>query len=135
MDAAMTIGQLARSVNLSGSTIRFYERKGLLRPTGRTPGNYRYYGPEALERLTFIRTAQASGFELADIKAMLAFQEGRVASCAGVLDLVNSRLGNVRGQLRRLRHLERVLIGFQHACQKRPGKKSCPVLETLTPPR
>ena len=78
----MTIGQLARSVGVPDSTIRFYERSGLLRPAGRTAGNYRYYGPDAGDRLTFIRAAQAVGFELSDIKSMLAFQDGRVAPCA-----------------------------------------------------
>jgi len=129
----MTIGQLAKSVGVSDSTIRFYERLGLLRPTGRTASNYRYYGPDAGDRLTFIRAAQAAGFELTDIKSMLAFQDGRVAPCAEVLDLVHARLGGVRSQLRKLRHVEHVLVQFQHACEGRPRRRGCPVLETLSP--
>ena len=134
MQRGMTIGQLARSVGVPDSTIRFYERLGLLRPTGRTPTNYRYYGPDAGDRLTFIRAAQASGFDLNDIKSMLAFQDGHVAPCAEVLNLIDARLTNVRGQLRKLRHVERVLIHFQRACERRPRRKPCPVLETLSPP-
>lgn len=65
---------------------------------------------------------------------MLAFQDGRVAPCAEVLSLVNARLASVRGQLRKLRHVERVLIEFQHACERRPRTRACPVLETLSPP-
>jgi DNA-binding transcriptional MerR regulator len=129
----MTIGQLAKSVGVPDSTIRFYERMGLLRPAGRTAANYRHYGPEARERLTFIRAAQAAGFELADIKSMLAFQDGRITPCGEVLALVNSRLSSVRGQLRKLRHVEHVLVQFQHACEQRPRRKRCPVLETLSP--
>lgn len=129
----MTIGQLAKSVGVPDSTIRFYERMGLLRPAGRTAANYRHYGAEASERLTFIRAAQAAGFELTDIKSMLAFQDGRVAPCGEVLALVNSRLSSVRGQLRKLRHVEHVLIQFQHACERRPRRRGCPVLEILSP--
>lgn len=55
----MTIGQLARTVGVADPTIRFYERQGLLRPAGRTASNCRCYGPEAGDRLTFIRAAQA----------------------------------------------------------------------------
>jgi DNA-binding transcriptional MerR regulator len=133
MKEGMTIGQLARSVNLADSTIRFYEREGLLRPAGRTPGNYRFYGSEARDRLAFIRAAQAAGFELADIKSMLAFQDGRIAPCAEVLQLVNTRLDSVRAQLRKLRHVESVLVEFQRACTRRPWAKACPVIETLSP--
>ena len=129
----MTIGQLAKSVGVPDSTIRFYERVGLLRPAGRTTTNYRYYRPEASERLSFIRSAQAAGFELTDIKSMLAFQDGRVAPCSEVLSLVTARLKGVRGQLRKLRHVEHVLVQFQQACERRPGRKGCPVLETLAP--
>jgi MerR family transcriptional regulator, mercuric resistance operon regulatory protein len=133
MERGMTIGQLAHSVGVPDSTIRFYERLGLLRPRGRTATNYRFYGPDAGDRLTFIRAAQAAGFELADVKSMLAFQDGRVAPCAEVRDLVTVRLKGVRGQLRKLRHVERVLVLFKQACEQRSRRKGCPVLETLSP--
>ena len=133
MERGMTIGQLAKAVGVPDSTIRFYERQGLLRPAGRTTGNYRYYDPEAGDRLTFIRAAQAAGFELTDIKSMLAFQDGRVAPCGEVLGLVNARLEGVRGQLRKLRHVEHVLVQFQHACKRRSRRIGCPVLESLSP--
>lgn len=129
----MTIGQLARSVGVPDSTIRFYERSGLLRPTGRTAGNYRYYDQDVGERLTFIRAAQAAGFELSDIKSMLAFQDGRVAPCAEVKALVAARLKGVRSQLQKLRHVEEVLVRFERACGQRQRRKGCPVLETLSP--
>jgi DNA-binding transcriptional MerR regulator len=133
MEQGMTIGQLARLVGVPDSTIRFYERSGLLRPAGRTATNYRRYGPEERERLTFIRAAQTAGFELTDIKSMLAFQDGRVAPCGEVLALVNSRLFSVRVRLGKLRHVERVLVQFQRACERRPRRKGCPVLDTLSP--
>lgn len=130
----MTIGELASSAGVAGSTIRYYERLGLLRPTGRTPGNYRYYASEARDRLSFIRASQAAGFELTDIKSMLAFQDGRVVPCAEVRDLVDARLASVRGQLRKLRSVERVLLGFHRACERRSRTAACPVLESLSPP-
>ena len=134
MQDGMTIGELARSVGIADSTIRFYERLGLLRPAGRTSGNYRYYGSEASDRLNFIRASQAAGFELMDIKSMLAFQDGHVTPCAEVRGLVSTRLTSVRDQLRKLRNVERVLLAFHRACEGRSRVASCPVLETLSPP-
>ena len=67
MASPYTIGQLARAAGLPTSTLRYYERAGLLEPTGRSEGNYRLYGEEALERLRFIRAAQATGLNRASI--------------------------------------------------------------------
>jgi DNA-binding transcriptional MerR regulator len=59
--------------------IRYDEREGLLWPGSRSSGNYRLYGRAAAERLTFIGSAQAAGFELPEIRAILALETGRVA--------------------------------------------------------
>ena len=134
MKRGVTIGQLARSSAVADSAIRYYERLGLLLPAGRTTGNYRTYGPEAGDRLAFIRSAQAAGFELTDIKSMLMFQDGSVSPCTEVRDLVSTRLASVRGQLGKLRHVEHVLLKFQRACSGRARAGGCPVLETLSPP-
>lgn len=47
----MRIGELARALNVSADTLRFYERSGFLpRPT-RAANGYREYGPAELERI------------------------------------------------------------------------------------
>jgi DNA-binding transcriptional MerR regulator len=87
-----TIGQLAHAVGVPASTLRYYERAKLLRPDGRTGGNYRVYGASALERLRFIRAAQANGFTLDDILALLSFRDGATARCKEVQRLIKDRL-------------------------------------------
>jgi len=133
MARGLTIGQLARSAGVRDSTIRFYERLGLVHPAGRTPSNYRYYADDAADRLAFIRAARAAGFELADIKALLDLQDGHTA-CREVRGLVDARLTGVRGRLRTLRQVERVLAAFQQACRTR-RRRGCPVIESLAPRR
>ena len=71
-DGLTTIGEIAGSVGVATSTLRYYEREGLLKPSGRSGAGYRLYDPASVERLRFIRTAQAVGFALDDIKALLA---------------------------------------------------------------
>jgi len=63
-----TIGALARAAEVPTTTVRYYERTGLLPPEGRSGGNYRSYSVRSLERLRFIRAAQANGFTLDDVK-------------------------------------------------------------------
>ena len=74
MTDEMTIGKLAKATGVRESTIRFYERRALLRPASRSSGNCRLYGREAAKQLTFIGAAQAAGFELPETKAILALE-------------------------------------------------------------
>ncbi|MCC7258368.1 MAG: MerR family transcriptional regulator [Gammaproteobacteria bacterium] len=67
----LTIGALARRLNVSTSLLRFYEREGLLKPERRTASGYRLYPPGAEKTLLFIRRAQRLGFSLADIRLLL----------------------------------------------------------------
>jgi DNA-binding transcriptional MerR regulator len=71
MPAEMTIGELASQSGLRTSALRYYEKRGLLEPHGRSPAGYRLYTSDALERLRFIQRAQRIGFSLADIRALL----------------------------------------------------------------
>jgi len=66
----LTIGELAKRGNVATSLLRYYEKEGLLEPSGRTAAGYRLYAPESLKHLLFIRKAQRYGFSLKDIKMM-----------------------------------------------------------------
>src|SRR5688572_11863076 len=95
-----TIGELARAAGVATSTIRYYERLGLLKPDARTRSNYRTYSAKTADRLQFIRSAQASGFSLSDIREMLTLTHSDDPPCAEVAALIDHRLGDVRQRLR-----------------------------------
>jgi DNA-binding transcriptional MerR regulator len=63
----LTIGQLAHEAGVNTETIRFYERRGLLRDPPRTSAGYRQYSAADLWRLQFIGRAKKLGFTLAEI--------------------------------------------------------------------
>jgi len=67
----MRTGQLAAASGVNVQTIRFYERKGLLRKPARTAGGYRAYREADLEIVRTIRLAQRFGFTLREIRRML----------------------------------------------------------------
>lgn len=64
----MQIGTLAQATGLSRDTLRFYEKRGLLRAR-RGANGYRDYPPETVDWLRYLRTAQELGFTLAEIEA------------------------------------------------------------------
>jgi MerR family transcriptional regulator, mercuric resistance operon regulatory protein len=72
----LTIGQIAREAGIGVETIRYYQRRGLFeeppRPTGGgSAGGIRRYGAAHLQRLRFIRSAQAAGFTLDKIAELI----------------------------------------------------------------
>ncbi|HEX5343036.1 MAG TPA: MerR family transcriptional regulator [Duganella sp.] len=66
----MQIGEIAEATGLSRDTLRFYEKRGLLRAR-RSANGYRDYPQEAVDLLRYIRLAQTLGFTLAEIEADL----------------------------------------------------------------
>ncbi|MEV6947572.1 redox-sensitive transcriptional activator SoxR [Streptomyces sp. NPDC051172] len=73
----MTISQFARRAGVPTSTLRFYERQGLVR-SARTSGNQRRYARDTLRRVSFIRVSQRLGIPLAAIREVLdLLPEGR----------------------------------------------------------
>jgi MerR family transcriptional regulator, copper efflux regulator len=85
----LLISQLADRTGIPATTLRFYETAGLL-PAGRTPGGYRVYGEDAVERLGFIIAAKRLGLPLEEIAGLLhVWADG---SCAQVRDSLRPRL-------------------------------------------
>jgi DNA-binding transcriptional MerR regulator len=66
----LTIGEVARRAGVATSSIRYYERIGLLPPPGRLHGQRRY-DADMLGKLGFIGVAQSAGFKLREIKELI----------------------------------------------------------------
>src|SRR5215207_9633816 len=77
MDAdLLTIGDVARRAGVATSTVRYYERRGLLAPDSRRSGQRRYR-ESSLRRLVFIGLMQDAGMSLDDIAGVLAAESVR----------------------------------------------------------
>ncbi|QBE65264.1 MerR family transcriptional regulator [Pseudoduganella lutea] len=90
----MRIGDIAQATGISRDTLRFYEKRGLL--TARRSGNgYRDYAPEAVQWLTYIRTAQSLGFTLAEIEADLPLLADPGASAQALRAALRAKLAEI----------------------------------------
>jgi len=132
METPLTIGRLARTAGLSTSAVRYYERTGLIAPAGRTAGNYRYYGPDALERLRFIRAAQRAGFALDDVATLLALRDGSLAPCEEVEALIDNRLEGIARRMADYRRIRKELKASLEVCRAAARNGHCGVLDKLT---
>ncbi len=122
-----TIGELAKAARVPTSTVRYYEREGILQPAGRSSSNYRLYSQEDVERLRFIRAAQATGFTLRDVTELL-----RPAPCGKVQGLIERRLETVTDRMRELRHVQRVLRRSLEECHRHERSGRCQVIDDLS---
>lgn len=128
MQREYTISQLAKLADVPTTTVRYYERIGLVEPDSRSHGNYRLYSDESLSKLKFIRTAQASGFTLDDVQALLADEAGGFPTCGDVQGLIEARLADIEKRLKDLRHVRRVLRLALEQCQEQKKTDCCKVV-------
>jgi MerR family transcriptional regulator, copper efflux regulator len=101
----MRIGELAAVSGVSAKTIRYYEDIGVLDPPARTPSGYRDYTPEATDRLAFIRSAQAVGLSLGEIRGIVALRDRGTTPCGHVLDLITARAADLDRRISELQRL------------------------------
>ncbi len=76
MNDRLTIGETARRVGTTPKALRHYEALGLIPPAVRTSNGYRWYRPEDVNRILFIRRAKALGLSLEEIRALVIVAEG-----------------------------------------------------------
>lgn len=100
----LTVTRLARRCGISRSTVLYYESVGLLKPSGRTPGNYRQYGEREVERLRQVRAYRHAGLTLADIRSVL----GSATGDAGAV--LKRRLVELDAEIETLRGHQRAIL-------------------------
>jgi Hg(II)-responsive transcriptional regulator len=131
MPETMTIGTLARRAGVGVETVRFYERRGLVRRPAKPRAGYRSYPEDAVGRIRFIRNAQAVGFTLQEIKELLALRVTAGTSCAAVRSRAAAKAADVK---RRMADLDRIRIALEKliaACPGRGALADCSILEAL----
>ncbi len=129
MNESMTIGQLAAAAGVGIETVRFYQRKGLLRVPQKPYGGIRRYRAGDAERVRFIKAAQALGFQLAEIEELLTLETG--GACTEVSMLAEKKRQAIRDRIASLKQLDQTLSDLLSRCAATKGNVSCPIVTTL----
>lgn len=95
-----TIGDLGKAFGLSRSTLLYYDKLDLLKPSARSNANYRYYSEQDYRRLKKIITYRDTGMSLKAIGKLLSesHESERVAVLEGQLEQLNSEISALRKQ-------------------------------------
>src|SRR5215210_2407608 len=105
----LKIGEVSKRSGVGVEALRFYEKSGLLDRPSRTYGGYRVYGEDVLERLAFIKQAQALGFSLDEIRRIVDDARRGESPCDEVREIVRRRMGELDERLRELQRHRREL--------------------------
>lgn len=120
----MDISEVARRSGVPASTLRFYEKKGLIAAT-RAAGGRRHFAPDVLDQLALIALGQAGSLSLDEIQAMLspggAVQVDR-ALLSAKADAIDATIKRLRAMSQGLRHAA--------ACPA-PSHAQCPTFQRL----
>jgi MerR family mercuric resistance operon transcriptional regulator len=127
----LAIGALSRRPGSRVETIRYYEHVGLLPRPPHSPGGYRQYAREHLDRLAFIRRARALGFSLDEVRRLLHLADERRRPCAEARAVASAHLADVRAKIVDLRRMERVLRETVARCEAGTGSE-CALIEALS---
>lgn len=128
--AGMTIKRLAEAGGVGIETIRYYQRRGLLRTPDRPAGGVRRYDDGEVRRLRFIRAAQGAGFTLEEIRALLALDPER--DRARVREMAAARIAALDARIAALSGARRSLARLARNCAAEGGGP-CPILDAFTP--
>lgn len=98
----MRIGELAQRAGATTKAIRYYETLGLLPQPDRTPSDYRDYGADAIERVRFIKDAQAGGLTLTEIRSLVELKTAGQTTCEHTIELLRRHLTDIDTQITQL---------------------------------
>jgi MerR family transcriptional regulator, copper efflux regulator len=142
-EGVLHIGDLATRAGVSADTLRYYERRGLLQPSGRRASGYREYTPEAADVVHFIKHAQALGFTLAEVEELLPLRQGSARREVGleVRDVAVAKIRDIDDKLRLLGALRNTLVSLVAECDQTCGADAnavdtpgCPIITALDSP-
>jgi MerR family transcriptional regulator, redox-sensitive transcriptional activator SoxR len=101
----LTIGEVARRAGVATSSIRYYERVGLLPEPQRSHGQRRY-DTDVLGKLGFIGVAQSAGFKLREIKDLIDGVDSADGMAEQMRALSSQKLDEVEALLERTKAMK-----------------------------
>lgn len=127
----MKIGELAQVAQCTVETVRYYEKEGLLAEPGRTPGNFRVYGPEHVERLRFIRNCRALDMSHDEIHTLLGLTDHPGEGCGAINAVFDQHIAHVDERIHELTQLKLQLAALRQRCQTEQAVDACGILHGL----
>ena len=123
----MRISELADRVGVPSSTVRYYERIGLLGAPARTGSGYRSYDEAAATRLLFVARARRLGLSCDQIAELLPVWDGTNCAAAGqrVGRLIDEKQTEIAARIAELQDFADQLDGVRTTLESSPSLDAC----------
>lgn len=129
------IGEIAQHAGVSVPAVRYYERLGLLVKALRTGSGNRRYPAAAIERIRFVKQAQANGLTLAEIRELITLKNrGDARRCRQVQQLLAAKIAQLDEQRAQLDDFRRTLQNLTDQCAESLSTArdpECPVIAKI----
>lgn len=111
----LTIGKLALLSGVGVETVRFYQRKELLREP-KAVGAFRIYSEDDAQRIIFIKKAQELGFTLNEVKELLELNTKPRVTCGTVKIKAEAKIKEIEEKIADLQKMKSSLKKLTCAC-------------------
>ena len=115
-ETCLSIGEIAKKLDMSQRTIRYYEEIGLLNSVKRIEGGKRVYTTDDLQRLKLIKRLKIMGLtlsEMEDLEALWSIQKSNKIVLVRLMELLNHHLSRIDGRIQDLTILRNEIIEYR----------------------
>ena len=128
-----TISEIAQMLGVAPSTLRYYDKEGLLPPIKRSPGGNRVFEQQDYEWLLIIECLKKTGMQLKDIRVYLQLTQQGDSTIAERKQMFEQRRTEVRTQIESLCQTLSILDYKCWYYEKAQKDGTTTVLEHLSP--
>lgn len=125
------ISEVAKKAHLSTDTVRFYEKRGFIKPNFRANNQYRYFDDDALKRLLFIKHCRDLDMSLKEIETLIELEQNPDQNCAAVNEIIDQHLEHITSKMKELEAFKNQLSELRNSCNTPTTVDYCQILKTL----
>lgn len=132
----MLIGEISKKTELSRDTIRFYEKRGLIKVESSVSefNNYKEYTEDTLRRLLLIKKTKRFGFTLNEISELLELVDLNKASCSIFKEKVIHKIADIDKRIQELEDIKALIfkgiLDAQNNCTTIHENENCQVIQS-----
>lgn len=134
MSELLSISEVAKSLDLSPHTLRYYEKAGLLHVVQRTEGNARRYPPEAVELIRLLLKLRETGMPISRVREYTDLIQDGEESIPARKEILQQHRDSLQSQIESLIHclavVDAKLDVYQAGCSMED--KDHPAVKKLT---
>ncbi|MBE9135702.1 heavy metal-responsive transcriptional regulator [Nodosilinea sp. LEGE 07088] len=130
----LKIGEISKKTGVAVGALRYYESLRLIQ-SERGENSYRYYSPETIQQVQFIKKAQSLGFSLEDVGEVLTVHHRGDVPCEFVQSLLQDKIQQLEAQIQQMNAFKAELENYRDRWaidRPRPAPGDiCPLIETM----